>query len=308
MWRGIVNKAFTADNVGDYLQTLRPPSFVQFIVVHNTGAPSLKTYRGYANRANPITDTQWLRNLEKYYRDQQGWSAGPHWFVTPNEQGLLAFTPSTVQGTHTPSWNSKSLGIETVGDFQVEPFNADTRRNLVALLAALHSWLGLDPETMRFHKEDARTTHKDCPGKNIVKSDLIAAVRAKMDESGGSPQAFLGDVPRCKDGHSAEGEQSYVETDSDGYQPPSRDDTSSSPISNTLTMSAKSMLRSKIGWAQTILAFFGIGTVGSQVDASAFDKFKAFVFSPGFMLLVMAVCIGLTIYWRWSDHGRGSER
>ena len=144
-WAGIVNRAFTADSVGDYLRTLPRPRFVKFVVVHNTGAPSLKTYRGYANRANPISDSQWLRNLEGYYRDKQGWKAGPHWFVTPNTKGILAFTPSTVPGTHSPSWNSQSIGVEMVGDFQSEPFDAGVQRNVVALLAELHTWLGLDP-------------------------------------------------------------------------------------------------------------------------------------------------------------------
>ena len=179
-WSGIVNRSFTADNVGAYLNSLPRPTFVQFIVVHNTGAPSLATYRGYANRKNPISDAQWLRNLEGYYRDKQKWKAGPHWFVTPNKAGLLAFTPSTVPGTHSPSWNSRSLGVEMVGDYQSEPFDAGVQRNVVALLAELHLWLGLDPATIHFHREDTKTTHKDCPGKNVDKARLIADVRAKM--------------------------------------------------------------------------------------------------------------------------------
>ena len=69
----------------------------------------------------------------------------------------------------------------------------------------------------------------------------------------------------------------------------------------------KSLLRSKITWVQTILGFFGVGEIGSQVDASAFDKAKAFFTSPGFLLLGVMACIGLTIYWRWRDHGRGQR-
>ena len=181
-WAGIINRAFTADTIGAYLHSLPRPSFVQFVVVHNTGAPSLATYRGYANRKNPISDAQWLRNLEGYYRDKQKWKAGPHWFVTPNEAGILAFTPSTSPGTHSPSWNSRSLGVEMVGNYQSEPFEVGVRRNTIALLAELHIWLDLDPGTIRFHREDAKTTHKDCPGKNVNKTQLIADVRTKMAE------------------------------------------------------------------------------------------------------------------------------
>lgn len=181
-WASIINRAFTPETIGPYLSSLPRPSFVRFVVVHNTGAPSLTTYRGYSSRKNPITDAQWLRNLEGYYRDKQGWKAGPHWFVTPNNAGLLAFTPSTVPGTHSPSWNSQSLGVEMVGDYQSEPFDPGVRRNTIALLAELHLWLRLDPGTIRFHREDAKTTHKDCPGKNVNKAQLIADVRAKMAE------------------------------------------------------------------------------------------------------------------------------
>lgn len=194
-WAGIINRAFTADNVGAYLRSLPRPTFVRFVVVHNTGAPSLKTYRGYAARANPITDAQWLRNLEGFYRDEQKWKAGPHWFVTPNKVGLLAFTPSTVPGTHSPSWNSQSLGVEMVGDYQVEPFDPGVHDNVVALLAEMHLWLRLDPGTIRFHKEDTATTHKDCPGKNVNKAKLIADVRAKMAELQNVAPTKFTDVP-----------------------------------------------------------------------------------------------------------------
>lgn len=198
-WAGIVNRAFTAANVGAYLRTLPRPGFVKFVVVHNTGAPNLKTYRGYANRPSPISDAQWLRNLEGFYRDKQHWSAGPHWFVTPNPDGLLAFTPSTHPGVHSPSWNSKSLGVEMVGDYSVEPFDAGVRDNAVALLAELHLWLGISPDTIRLHHEDPRTTHKDCPGKNVVKADIIAAVKAKMASmSAGMPVAAF-DTPTDDD-------------------------------------------------------------------------------------------------------------
>ena len=50
-------------------------------------------------------------------------------------------------------------------------------RNLVACLATLHGALGLDSHTLRFHKEDPKTTHKDCPGDNIFpRRGLIQAV------------------------------------------------------------------------------------------------------------------------------------
>ena len=65
-----------------------------------------------------------------------------------------------------------------VGDYETEPFGDAVRGNAVRALAALHSLVGLDPNSLRLHKEDKRTTHRDCPGKNVVKADVIARVRA----------------------------------------------------------------------------------------------------------------------------------
>jgi hypothetical protein len=56
-----------------------------------------------------------------------------------------------------------------------------------------------------------------------------------------------------------------------------------------------------------VLAFFGIGSVGSQVDKGNLDKAISVVTSPGFILLIMLCLIGLTLYWRWADHGRGAK-
>ena len=42
----------------------------------------------------------------------------------------------------------------------------------IVALAGLHRLAGLDPATLRLHKEDPKTTHKFCPGKNISKADF----------------------------------------------------------------------------------------------------------------------------------------
>ena len=52
--------------------------------------------------------------------------------------------------------------------------------NATSALAALHALAGIDPETLRLHKEDPLTTHKSCPGTNIVKNDLITVVSAAL--------------------------------------------------------------------------------------------------------------------------------
>jgi len=196
-WRGVVGKSFSPDEFEGYLENLkfglwRP----RFVVVHNTSEPDLKTWNDWQIRARPVTDEQWAQNLVGFYRDQKHWNAGPHLFVTP--RGILVFSPLTGPGTHSPSWNSVSWGVETVGEFEREPFNGSIKTNLIAALAILHAAAGLQLEPysrgirgLHFHKEDPKTTHKSCPGKNMVKMDLIRAVQAEIlrrHPGGGHPE------------------------------------------------------------------------------------------------------------------------
>jgi hypothetical protein len=44
-------------------------------------------------------------------------------------------------------------------------------------MATLCAVIGLDPATIKLHKEDPATTH-DCPGKNVKKAEVIAEVQA----------------------------------------------------------------------------------------------------------------------------------
>lgn len=186
-WRGIVGKVFrTEAELAGYFKNFTPGPFKpKFVVVHNTDAPDMATYKKWVDRGSP-TDEQWALNLQGFYRDQQKWSAGPHWFVTP--RSWIAFTPMGLQGTHTPSWNDRSLGIETVGSFESkDKFEGPIKVNLIALLGMLHKKFGFTPlpyqlgvKGLHFHKEDKGTTHKTCPGKSMNKVLLITDVQNYM--------------------------------------------------------------------------------------------------------------------------------
>jgi len=181
-WRPIVGRSFSAPEFREYVEGLQFGAWrPRFVVVHNTSAPDTKTWQGWQTRKPPISDEQWGRNLEGYYKGQ-GWSTGPHLFVTP--KGILVFSPLTSPGTHSPSWNSISWGCETVGEFESDAFTGPIKSNLVAALGILHMAAGLTVlpyavgvRGLHFHKEDIRTTHKSCPGKNMVKADLVSAVQ-----------------------------------------------------------------------------------------------------------------------------------
>jgi len=171
-WKGIIGKSFSREEFDSYCHQLQWTAWrPSFIVLHNTASPSLK------QRPKGLT-RQHIANLEAFYRDDQKWKAGPHLFI--DDQQIWAFTPLTVSGTHSPSWNKLAIGIETLGDFDAEAFDSgrglEVRKNAVAAIATLSAILGLDPATMRLHREDPLTTHA-CPGKNVRKLEVIQAVQ-----------------------------------------------------------------------------------------------------------------------------------
>lgn len=188
-WKGIVKQTLSANEFDAYCHTLAWSAWrPSFIVLHNTQIPNL------AQRPTGLTATH-IRGLEKFYRDEQGWRAGPHLFI--DDRQIWVFTPLTVSGTHSPSWNKLALGIEMLGDFETESFTEGrglaVRQNTVAAIASLSAVLGLDPQSMRLHREDPLTTHA-CPGSKVKKLEIVQAVSDLMVKRHAGEHRVLADV------------------------------------------------------------------------------------------------------------------
>lgn len=181
-WTKIDGRIVTIDRVGAILEVMQWKDWRPIgVVLHNTGAPKLSQW-------DSQKAVQRIKNLENYYRNQQGWSAGPHAFV--DDIQVCLFTPFNQRGVHSPSFNANRIGIEMVGDYESERVDSGRGlrvwKNTVALFGLLHMRLGLDPQTIKLHREDPRTTHK-CPGKNIDKKAFIQAVEEWMGTGGDHP-------------------------------------------------------------------------------------------------------------------------
>lgn len=173
-WKGWVGSGFTpADFIG-YVAAQRWNAWrPSLLVVHNTAIPTFA-------RWHTQPGSRWMESFIHYYRDDQGWSGGPHCFIA--DDVIWIGTPLTKPGVHSPSWNGISLGLEMVGDYDHEPLSPAVWQNTASAVATLVDALGLpvSPDTIRFHKEDPLTTHKGCPGRGVHKDELLAAVRAKL--------------------------------------------------------------------------------------------------------------------------------
>lgn len=162
----------------------------RFVTMHHTGGPSLATWKTYAHgtRKVPITDARWMANLAGYYGNELGWSAGPHFFFTPDNFCVLSLPEK--RGVHAVSFNATSWGVECVGDFDSETFTPDIANRYAEGLACLHLALGISPDPfvfntrgLHFHRDDPKTK-KTCPGKGVDKPRMIALVKHHMAKLG----------------------------------------------------------------------------------------------------------------------------
>lgn len=130
-----------------------------------------------------------MKNLAVYYATavpgvKSAWSAGPHFFVTP--KNICVLSPPNARGVHAASFNAVSWGVEAVGNFDSEKYEGPVRDNLIDALAVMHIAAGLQPDPfqkgvrgLHFHRDDPQTS-KTCPGKKVVKTEMVEAIEAKI--------------------------------------------------------------------------------------------------------------------------------
>lgn len=177
MWAHFEGKARTLEESIAYLAMLKWTDWkVQGITLHNTSAPTLAQWV----ESGPAHDAR-IRNLENYYENELGWHAGPHWFISRNH--INWFSNPLLPGVHSRCWNATRFGIEMAGEYNTESFNdgdgAMVRDLALQWVAALNNRFGFKAEDITFHVECKRDNH-DCPGKHVVKPDVIARVKQYM--------------------------------------------------------------------------------------------------------------------------------
>ena len=177
MWNNFEGLARTREQTLERINALQWTDWrPQGITLHNTAAPTLEQWA----ETGPRHDAR-IRNLQCYYENDKGWHAGPHWFVSRN--WINWFSDPLRPGVHSRCFNATRFGIEMVGDFDQEEFNSGdgalVRDNAVFLIAALNLKFGFDPDDLKFHVECKKDNH-DCPGKKVVKAEVISRVRAMM--------------------------------------------------------------------------------------------------------------------------------
>jgi len=170
-----VGQVFDLVSFRTHLATL-DLSWSNSVTIHHTGAPAL------IDRPKGFT-IQHMRNIQSFYETERKWFRGPHLFT--DEDQIFGMSPLTARGTHAESFNTTSIGIEMLGNYDVESPNEGRGREVIlttaAATAALLLRLGLpaSEKTILFHRDDPKTT-KTCPGKRVDKAVFIALVKNAM--------------------------------------------------------------------------------------------------------------------------------
>lgn len=168
-----VGTVYTIEQFHSFLETQPRPSWVNAVTMHHTAEPSLTM------RPKGLLPEH-IRNIRDFYHEK-GWSSGPHLFIDDTTHGVMGMTPLDEKGIHAASFNSRSIGIEVLGDYDSE--NPTAGRGLAAWKNAaqatrlLLDWLHLtpSPETVLFHRDDPKTS-KSCPGTQVQKGWFLSMV------------------------------------------------------------------------------------------------------------------------------------
>lgn len=179
-----VGQVWSKNTLVTYLRGKKPPVWATSVTLHHTAAPSL------AQRPGGFT-AQHIKNIQHFYQKQLGWSRGPHFFI--DEDQVWGMTPPTVRGVHAKSFNASSIGIEVLGNYDVESPDSGRGKQCwetaAAATKALLDWLGVSPDwrTVYFHRDDPRTS-KSCPGKLVSKDVFLEMVKSAVIDPEAAPE------------------------------------------------------------------------------------------------------------------------
>lgn len=154
-----VGLSWTPDKFQAHISAIPSLKWATSITLHHTAIPSL------AQRPDGLSP-QHIRNLRHFYSNVNRWSAGPHLFV--DDRRIHGMTPLTQRGVHAVSFNRNSIGIEVLGNYDLEDPTSgrglECWKNAAFVTAALMQRFGI--RTFNFHRDDPRT-RKSCPGARV---------------------------------------------------------------------------------------------------------------------------------------------
>lgn len=160
------------------LLPFKVPGWIKGITIHHSLIPTRAQWRGFAT----------MEGTKQFYINK-GWSAGPHLFLAADvphasDAGIWAGTPLAVSGIHAGGCNPDHIGIEVVGNYDVEPWPTAVSDLVYGVVLDLMHWADIAPADVLGHCECL--PNKSCPGTKIDMNAVRAELARRLN---GAPPA-----------------------------------------------------------------------------------------------------------------------
>jgi len=167
----------------------RKQATLQWITIHHAG----ETW------ATKIEPDQFVRNMQAWGQKEKNWPDLPyHFLIAPDgrifEGRSIAYEPES----NTKYGLSGNIGVEMMGNFEVQRPSPQQLQSCVKLVAWLAQEHKIDMEHIRGHK-DAAPGQTDCPGKDFFRYLQDGTFRKWVEAT------MRGETPEVKPGEPLEG-------------------------------------------------------------------------------------------------------
>lgn len=142
----------------------------QMIVIHHTVSPTLAQWEKINTKTR-------LDNFAKIMGANQ-WNSGPHLII--DRDSIWIFSPLNKPGIHCRGWNKTSIGIEMVGNYDVDKLDEKVLQNTIDAIVPILKKFNLNQSSVMFHSESPEARGKSCPGKNVDKSLILAKISSAL--------------------------------------------------------------------------------------------------------------------------------
>ena len=154
------------------------------LTVHHTYRPLASSFNGAST----------IRSIQNYHMDSNGWSdIGYHFLIGTYSSGQTVIyqgRPENVLGAHTGGANTNNVGVNLIGDYDMEKVHPNGYKAMINTLAWLCDRYNISPNEIYGHKDFSNTA---CPGQGLYSKipQIKRDVRDVLNGGNGSETGTL---------------------------------------------------------------------------------------------------------------------
>jgi hypothetical protein len=144
--------------------------------IHHSESPTAATWKSVES----------MLGMARFYLNERKWKRGPHLYAVSGSRnrewdGIWQLTPMNERGFHAGECNDDMLGLEVVGSFNSQRWDAGTSALALGATAVWLNWIGVGVSevTVKGHRDCL--PNKTCPGSAIQMDAVRRGVAALME-------------------------------------------------------------------------------------------------------------------------------